>query len=96
MVEVTGEKLTEEEWERKKEQIKLQNADEKADAQRNMAWFSLFGMLTYPLYIIVCGYFGADKAAGMIADIAPTYFGSVAVIVAAFYAVEGYVNGGKR
>jgi len=38
--------------------------------------------------------FGLDTAANLIADIAPTYFASIAVLVSAFFAADAV--GGKK
>jgi hypothetical protein len=46
-------------------------------------------MLLYPLAIILSSLLGLETASGLLKDIAPTYFVSVAAIVAAFYAKEG-------
>ena len=66
----------------------MENEDKKQDAQRNMAWFALFGMLLYPALIVVTAWFQIDTASKVLSDIAPTYFVSVAAIVAAFYGKE--------
>ncbi len=66
----------------------MENEDKKQDAQRNMAWFALFGMLLYPALIVITAWFQIDKASSVLSDIAPTYFVSVAAIVAAFYGKE--------
>jgi len=66
----------------------MENEDKKADAQRNMAWFALFGMLLYPSLVVIANLVGLEKAADILGDMAPTYFVSVAAIVAAFYAKE--------
>lgn len=66
----------------------MENEDKKQDAQRNMAWFALFGMLLYPALIVLTAWFQIDKASSVLSDIAPTYFVSVAAIVAAFYGKE--------
>lgn len=71
--------------------IAIENEDKKQDAQRNMAWFALFGMLLYPFAVIISYLIGLGDAAMILGDMAPTYFVSVAAIVAAFYAKEGYV-----
>ena len=63
----------------------LEDADAQRDAIRKMAWFSLIGLLVYPAGIAVTSAFGMDKAATLIADIAPTYFASIAVLVSAFF-----------
>ena len=66
----------------------IENEDKKADAQRNMAWFALFGMLLYPFAVVIASWIGLDGAGEILGDMAPTYFVSVAAIVAAFYAKE--------
>ena len=66
----------------------LEDADAQRDAIRKMAWFSLFGLLVYPAGIAVTSAFGMDKAATLIADIAPTYFASIAVLVSAFFGAD--------
>lgn len=66
----------------------LEDADAMRDAQRNMAWFALFGMLLYPFAVVVASLVGLDTAGKILGDMAPTYFVSVAAIVAAFYAKE--------
>lgn len=68
------------------EETMLENEDKKADAQRNMAWFALFGMLLYPFAVVIASLIGLETAAATLGDMAPTYFVSVAAIVAAFYA----------
>ena len=64
---------------------KMEDSDQQRDAIRSMAWFSLFGLLLYPLGIFCADMFGMDKAATLIADIAPTYFASIAVLVSSFF-----------
>ena len=66
----------------------LEDADAQRDAIRKMAWFSLIGLLVYPMGIAVTSAFGMDKAATLIADIAPTYFASIAVLVSAFFGAD--------
>jgi hypothetical protein len=70
----------------------MENEDKKQDAQRAMAWFALFGMLLYPFAVVIAVFIGLDKAASILGDMAPTYFVSVAAIVAAFYAKEVMVK----
>jgi hypothetical protein len=74
---------------------RLEDADAMRDAQRNMAWFALFGMLLYPFSVVVASLVGLDTASGILGDMAPTYFVSVAAIVAAFYAKEA-MGGDKK
>ena len=83
--------VTDEELEMDAKMMRLENEDKKEDAQRHMAWFALFGMLLYPALVVVSVFTGLDKAAGVLGDMAPTYFVSVAAIVAAFFGKEAYV-----
>ncbi len=80
--------LTDEEMARGEKLIQIENEDKRQDAQRNMAWFALGGMLLYPFAIILASILGFEGASGLLKDIAPTYFVSVAAIVAAFYGKE--------
>ena len=66
----------------------LEDKDAQRDAIRKMAWFSLVGLLLYPFGIFLTSLFGLESAAKLIADIAPTYFASIAVLVSAFFAAD--------
>jgi FtsH-binding integral membrane protein len=66
----------------------LEDNDAQRDAIRKMAWFSLFGLLVYPIGIALTSLLGLDTAANLIADIAPTYFASIAVLVSAFFGAD--------
>ena len=68
----------------------LEDADARRDAMRNMAWFAMFGMLLYPFAVVVAVLAGIDTAGKILGDMAPTYFVSVAAIVAAFFAGNAY------
>ena len=71
---------------------RLEDNDAMRDAQRSMAWFALFGMLLYPFAVVTAVFAGLDQAATVLGSMAPTYFVSVAAIVAAFYAKDAIVN----
>jgi hypothetical protein len=71
---------------------RLEDNDAMRDAQRQMAWFALFGMLLYPFAVVVASLIGLDQAAKTLGDMAPTYFVSVAAIVAAFYGKSALEN----
>ena len=73
----------------------LEDKDAQRDAIRKMAWFSLIGLLVYPFGIFLTSLFGLDKGAELIADIAPTYFASIAVLVSAFFAADAVGNNKK-
>ena len=66
----------------------MEDADAQRDAIRKMAWFSLAGLLVYPIGIALTSLLGLDTAAELIADIAPTYFASIAVLVSAFFGAD--------
>lgn len=73
----------------------LEDKDAQRDAIRKMAWFSLGGLLVYPIGIAVTSGFGLDIASQLIADIAPTYFASIAVLVSAFFASDAIKDKAK-
>lgn len=64
---------------------KMEDEDAQRDSIRKMAWFALFGLLLYPFGIFLADAFSMGTAASLIADIAPTYFASIAVLVSAFF-----------
>ena len=61
------------------------DADRKRDAERNMSYAALAGMLAFPLLIIFSSYFGLDKAATLLADIAGISYIAVAGVISAFF-----------
>lgn len=71
----------------------MEDADAMRDAQRNMAWFALGGMLLYPFAVVIASFIGLEQAGKILGDMAPTYFVSVAAIVAAFYGKEAFTKG---
>lgn len=68
----------------------LEDADAMRDAQRNMTWFALFGLLLYPFAVVLADWIGLDQASKILGDMAATYFVSVAAIVAAFFGGQAY------
>ena len=87
--------VTEEELRMQKMMLEMEDEDAQRDAIRKMAWFALFGLLVYPIGIGITSGFGLDTAAKLIADIAPTYFASIAVLVSAFFGADA-LKGGKK
>ena len=77
--------VTDEEFKMEEKLMRMENEDKKQDAQRNMAWFALSGMLLYPFAVVVAQWLGLEQAAKILGDMASVYFVSVAAIVAAFY-----------
>lgn len=84
--------VTDEELAKHERMLMIENEDKKQDAQRNMAWFALGGMLLYPFAVVLAVLLGLDKAADVLGNMAATYFVSVAAIVAAFYGKEAVVS----
>lgn len=74
----------------------LEDQDAQRDAIRKMAWFALIGLLIYPIGIAITSLLGLDKASELIADIAPTYFASIAVLVSAFFGADALNNKSKK
>ena len=48
-----------------------------------MVWFALWGLLVYPLGIILADIVGYETTGELLADIAPTYFVAIAGLVGA-------------
>ena len=64
---------------------RMEDEDAKRDAQRNMTWFALSGMVLYPLVILIASVLGFDNAASLIADIAAVYVVAVSGVTAAYF-----------
>lgn len=73
-----------------------ENDDKKEDQIRAMAWFALWGMLLYPFLILMTSITGIETAAQIIGDIAPTYFVSIAGLVAAFFGAQAYTKKSRK
>lgn len=74
---------------------KEKDRDKREDAQRNMAWFALGGMLFYPFGIILADWAALETASNLLSSIAPTYFVAIAGLVAAFFGAQAYSNRDK-
>ena len=74
----------------------MENEDKKQDAQRNMAWFALFGMLLYPFSVVLAIWLKLTQAGEILGDMAAVYFVSVAAIVPAFYGKEAIAASKKN
>ena len=92
--------VTDEELDMDERMMRLDNEDKKQDAQRNMAWFALGGMLLYPFAVVLAVWLGLDQGGKILGDMASVYFVSVAAIVAAFYGSQALqkkqINGNFR
>ena len=70
---------------------RLQNLEmehEKADAQRKMCWFALWGMLLYPSLILGSSFVGLNQSTEILGDIAAVYFVAVAGVIATFFGTQ--------
>ena len=47
----------------------MENEDKKQDAQRNMAWFALTGMLLYPFAVVLSVWMNLDQAGDALIDV---------------------------
>ena len=70
----------------------LEDNDAMRDAQRQMTWFALFGLLLYPYAVVLASLVGLDEAQKTLGSMAPTYFVAVAGIVAAFFGTQAYAK----
>ena len=84
--------ITDEEFELEREMMRAENEDKKEDQIRRMAWFALWGLLIYPVGIVVTDVlpFSFESTSQLLADIAPTYFVSVSALVGAFFGAQAY------
>ena len=84
--------VSDEEFELEREMMRADNEDKKEDQIRRMAWFALWGLLVYPVGIVVTDIlpFSFDSTSQLLADIAPTYFVSVSALVGAFFGAQAY------
>ena len=73
--------------------MQIEDENSKRDQQRKMVWFSLAGLLLYPVMIILCNLLGQEVAANNLTSIAPTYCIAVVGIVTAFF---GFTNIKKK
>ena len=84
--------ISDEELATSKELHELHLSHERADAQRAMSWFALWGMLLYPSLVVVSSWVGLPQAATILGDMASVYFVSVAGILAAFFGAQAWSN----
>ena len=87
--------VTDDELETSKELQELKISNERAQAQRSMSWFALWGMLLYPSLVVVSSWAGLVQAASILGDMASVYFVSVAGILAAFFGAQAWSNRGN-
>ena len=72
---------------------------EKADAQKNMCWLALLGMLLYPALVVLCDLLGLDKAAELLEAMSSIYFVSGGGLISVWFGSIAYQktkNGGAK
>ena len=84
--------VSDKELETSRELQELHISHERADAQKNMSWFALWGMLLYPSLVVISTWIGLTQAATILGDMASVYFVSVAGILAAFFGAQAWSN----
>ena len=84
--------VSDEEFALEREMMRAENEDKKEDQIRRMALFALWGLLVYPVGIVVTDIlpFSFESTSQLLADIAPTYFVSVSALVGAFFGAQAY------
>lgn len=82
--------ITDEEFMLEREMMRAENEDAKEDQIRRMAWFALWGMLIYPIGIVIADIIGYETTGQLLADIAPTYFVAISALVASFFGAQAY------
>ena len=65
---------------------------EKADAQKQMCWLALLGMLLYPSLVVFCDMLGLHKAADLLEARSSIYFVSVGGLVSVWFGSVAYTN----
>jgi FtsH-binding integral membrane protein len=73
---------------------RIEDEDLNRNSIRAMAWFALCGLMLYPFGIFMADLLSMGTAAQLIADIAPTYFASIAVLVSAFFGASAIKSKG--
>ena len=70
----------------------LEVLHEKADAQKNMCWLALLGMLLYPSLVVISDLLGLDKSAEVLGDMSSIYFVSVGGLISVWFGSQAYTN----
>lgn len=69
---------------------KMLDDDAHRDQQRKMVWWVLFGMLTYPLFVVGADLIDLDKSQDILGSMATIYFPSTSIILGAFFGASAY------
>ena len=70
----------------------LEVMHEKADAQKQMCWLGLLGMLLYPSLVVICDLLGLENAASVLSDMSGIYFVSIGGMISVWFGSVAYTN----
>jgi|TARA_R110002020_G_scaffold10088_1_gene39130 hypothetical protein len=84
--------VSDEEIESSERLQQLEVLHEKADAQKNMCWLALLGMLLYPSLVVISDLLGLSKAADVLGDMSSIYFVSVGGLISVWFSAQAYTN----
>ena len=83
--------ITDEEFMLEREMMRQKMRTQRRSNQKN-AWFALWGLLVYPIGIIIADVVGYETTGQLLADIAPTYFVAISALVGAFFGAQAYAK----
>ena len=69
---------------------KMLDDDAHRDQQRQMVWWVLGGMLTYPLFVVGADILNLTKSQDILGSMATIYFPSTSIILGAFFGASAY------
>ena len=70
----------------------LETQHEKADAQRNMCYISIAGMMLYPSLVVISDMLGLKQAAEILGAMSSIYYVSVAGLVSVWFSASAWSN----
>lgn len=82
--------VTDEEMQKAEVMIKMENEDQKADSQRQMAWSAMIAMIAYPLLLLIP--LIPDARITTLASISDMFFLSLSGVVAFFFGSQAYMS----
>ena len=78
------------EMEKTETMIKMENEDQKQDAQRRMAWVAMFAMIGYPLLLLIP--LIPDNRITTLASISDMFYIALSGVVAVFFGTQAYIS----
>ena len=82
--------VTDDEMQKAESMIKMENEDQKQDAQRQMAWTAMLAMVAYPLLLLIP--LIPDARITTLASISDMFFLSLSGVVAFFFGSQAYMS----